>query len=154
MHQRDLVRFGAWAAAAGVGAGLALAGAAMTGGLGGSTTIEQIAAPDTAPPAPSPTGQLSVEQIYRLDAPGVVQITGAATSGGTAAAAQSSAGPALGSGFVIDKAGHIVTSSRVISGSPNLHVRFSGNDALDATLVGRDRQPTWRCFRSTRTRAP
>ncbi len=39
---------------------------------------------------------------------------------------------------MIDKAGHIVTSSRVVSGSPSLHVRFTGSDDLSATLVGSD----------------
>ena len=56
-------------------------------------------------------GDLSVQQIYRLDSPGVVRISDlappvAARAGG------------LGSGFVIDKAGHILTSNLVISGRP------------------------------------
>ncbi len=134
MQQGDLIRTGVWIAAAGVGAGLALAGAALTGHLDNSTTIEQIASgPPSGAGAPStPKGNLSVEQIYRLDSPGVVQINGLA---GRAPAARRQA---LGSGFVIDKAGHIVTSNRVISGSPGLKVSFSGNDELDATLVGQD----------------
>ena len=134
MQQGDLIRTSVWIAAAGVGAGLALAGAALTGHLDNSTTIEQIASgPPTGAGAPStPKGNLSVEQIYRLDSPGVVQINGLA---GSPPAARRQA---LGSGFVIDKAGHIVTSNRVISGAPGLKVSFSGNDELDATLVGQD----------------
>ena len=134
MQQGDFIRTTVWIAAAGVGAGLALAGAALTGHLDGSTTIEQIAssAPQSGSAAPStPKGNLSVEQIYRLDAPGVVQIDGLADP-------QAARSEALGSGFVIDKAGHIVTSNRVISGSPGLKVSFSGNTQLDATLIGQD----------------
>jgi S1-C subfamily serine protease len=129
MQQRDVFRATAWVVAAGVGGGLALAGAALTGHLGGATTVQQIA-PDTsaaAAPAPAPPRGLSVQEIYRQDAPGVVQIRGARVDEG-----------GLGSGFVIDKAGHIVTSNKVISGSPSLHVRFSGTDDLEATVIGRD----------------
>ena len=39
---------GAWVAVAGAGAGLALAGAALTGNLGSSTTIEQVTTPTAA----------------------------------------------------------------------------------------------------------
>jgi S1-C subfamily serine protease len=134
MQHGDVVRVTAWVGAAVVGAGLALAGAAVTGQLGGTTTIQQISpggTDTTSAPAPSVGRDLSVEEIYRLDAPGVVQITGA---GQPVAPSRDS----LGSGFVIDKAGHIVTSTRVVSGSPSLHVRFTGSDDLSATLVGSD----------------
>ncbi|HEX4519197.1 MAG TPA: trypsin-like peptidase domain-containing protein [Gaiellaceae bacterium] len=135
MQQGDIIRGTVWIAAAGVGAGLALAGAALTGHLDGATTIQQISsAPPTGGTAPSgPSGNLSVEQIYRLDAPGVVQINNSASRASAPLRSQ-----ALGSGFVIDKAGHIVTSNRVIAGSPGLRVSFSGSDELDATLVGQD----------------
>jgi S1-C subfamily serine protease len=135
VQQGDIIRGTVWIAAAGVGAGLALAGAALTGHLDGATTIQQISsAPPTGGTAPSgPSGNLSVEQIYRLDAPGVVQINNSASRASAPLRSQ-----ALGSGFVIDKAGHIVTSNRVIAGSPGLRVSFSGSDELDATLVGQD----------------
>ncbi|HEY4347680.1 MAG TPA: trypsin-like peptidase domain-containing protein [Gaiellaceae bacterium] len=128
MHQGALIRVVGTAAVAGVGAGLALGGAAITGSLGSSTTIQQIAASPTtsAAKAGGGAGNLSVQQIYRLDAPGVVQIGGGV-------------GPlAAGSGFVIDKAGHIVTSIPVIGVSERVNVSFSANDRLDATIVGRD----------------
>jgi S1-C subfamily serine protease len=138
MQQGDIIRGTVWIAAAGVGAGLALAGAALSGHLDGATTIQQIASP--SPPQTGGTtssttgsGNLSVEEIYRLDAPGVVQINNSAGKPSTRLGSQ-----ALGSGFVIDKAGHIVTSNRVISGAPGLRVSFSGRDELDATLVGQD----------------
>ena len=139
MEQRDIVRVLGGVVVAGAGAGLALAGAALTGNLGGSTTIAQIAAtPITPAAAPSSNGarELSVQQIYRLDAPGVVQITDGGARKPAAPLASSS--QSLGSGFVIDKAGHIVTSNRVLGTARNLQVSFSGNDELDAVVVGKD----------------
>jgi S1-C subfamily serine protease len=44
----------------------------------------------------------------------------------------------LGSGFVIDKQGHIVTNNHVISGATSIHVSFANNDNVKATVVGRD----------------
>ena len=44
----------------------------------------------------------------------------------------------LGSGFVIDKAGHIVTNEHVIQGARKVQVSFSGQDELTATVVGKD----------------
>ena len=132
MQQGEVIRVSAFVAAAGVGAALALGGAELTGRFGGTTTIEQItpAATPSAPIAPSSQrGDLSVQQIYRLDAPGVVQISSGPRSPSVSG---------LGSGFVIDKAGHILTSSHVISGAHNVHVSFSGSDALNATVVGKD----------------
>src|SRR6266566_3955837 len=85
----------------------------------------------TTPAVPvsrTPTRELTIEQIYRRDAPGVVQIT--ATSKQTQ--------QALGSGFVIDKAGHIVTNYHVIAGAQRVQVSFSSQDEIDATVVGRD----------------
>jgi S1-C subfamily serine protease len=127
MQQGDFIRAFTLIAAAGAGAGLALAGAAMTGHLDSSTTIQQImpATSQAASALPSSSG-LSVQQIYRLDAPGVVQInTSVPTSG-------------LGSGFVLDEAGHIVTNNGVLSGARSVKVSFSGGDELDARVVGKD----------------
>ena len=70
--------------------------------------------------------------------PGVVQITstiGASTS--TDGQFQESS-QALGSGFVLDKEGHIVTNYHVIDGATSIEVRFSNDDTLKATLVGSD----------------
>ncbi len=129
-----------------IGAVLALGGAALFGKLGSRTTIQQI-----APLAgggvgnaalQAPTHGLTAEQIYRRDAPGVVQITATSLTSGTSdpfnglptAQKQES----LGSGFVIDKAGHIVTNYHVIQGAQQIQVSFSGQDEIDATVVGKD----------------
>ena len=54
--------------------------------------------------------------------------------GGTTAETQE----ALGSGFVIDKAGHIVTNYHVVQGAQRVQVSFSNNERLAAQIVGRD----------------
>ena len=131
-----------------VGAALALGGAALFGKLGSRTTIQQV-----APLAggggvgnaalQAPTRGLTAEQIYRRDAPGVVQITATSVTPGqtdpfnvfpsTPQSQQS-----LGSGFVIDRAGHIVTNYHVIQGAQKIQVSFSGQDEINATVVGKD----------------
>ncbi|HEX4526670.1 MAG TPA: trypsin-like peptidase domain-containing protein [Gaiellaceae bacterium] len=131
-----------------VGGALALAGAAVLGKLGSETTVEQVTPPTTGIPttsqAPATTGKaLTAEQIYRRDAPGVVQIT--ATSAATTPTDPFNLLPttpqtdqSLGSGFVIDKAGHIVTNYHVIQGAKKVQVSFSGQDEITATVVGKD----------------
>ncbi len=130
-----------------VGGALALGGAAALGKLGSDTTIQQVTTASTIPatssaPATSSSG-LTAEQIYRRDAPGVVQIT--ATSVSTQPADPFNILPttpqtnqSLGSGFVIDKAGHIVTNYHVIQGATKVQVSFSGQDEITATVVGKD----------------
>jgi S1-C subfamily serine protease len=130
-----------------VGGAIALGGAAALGKLGSTkTTIEQISAPSSGAISTSvrqPTRGLSPEAIYRRDAPGVVQIT--ATSVTTTQTDPFGFGPptqqteqALGSGFIIDKAGHIITNEHVIAGAQKVQVSFSGNDQINATVVGKD----------------
>ena len=45
---------------------------------------------------------------------------------------------ALGSGFVIDKAGHIVTNYHVVEHARSVEVSFSNNESMKAKLVGAD----------------
>jgi putative serine protease PepD len=135
---------------AAAGGALALGGAAALGKLGSDTTVEQVTPPAGIPTtSQTPAGTtgtakaLTAEQIYRRDAPGVVQIT--ATSAATTPADPFNLLPttpqtnqSLGSGFVIDKAGHIVTNYHVIQGAKKVQVSFSGQDEITATVVGKD----------------
>jgi S1-C subfamily serine protease len=133
--------------AAVLGAALALGGAALLGKLGERTTIQQVS------PLPGATvgevalggarGNLSVEEIYRRSAPGVVQITATSVTRQTDPFSfpLEQREQALGSGFVIDKEGHIVTNYHVVKNAQRVQVSFSANDQLDARVVGSD-QPT------------
>jgi S1-C subfamily serine protease len=127
---------------AAVGGGVSLLGAGLTGNLGTRTTVREVVTTPAAPVAQRPGHTLTVEQIYRRDAPGVVQIT--ATSVHTQQdpfglfAPTTQTQQALGSGFVIDKAGHIVTNEHVIAGAQKVQVSFSGENQIGATVVGKD----------------
>jgi len=133
-------------AAALLGGGVALGGAAALGKLGDKTTlIREEAAPTSSEPASFQNGpRESINAIYRASAPGVVHIE-------TTSRVQQPADPffgnpfgtsetqrALGSGFVIDKAGHIVTNYHVVRGANTIQVSFSNNERFKARLVGVD----------------
>jgi S1-C subfamily serine protease len=134
--------------AAAVGGGVALAGAEVTGILDDEpSTIETVQAPESSAPATfAEKARLSINEIYRQSAPGVVQIT---TTSVQEVPADPFLGPfgfpeqqrqqALGSGFVIDKTGHIVTNSHVVEGAEDIEVSFSNRDSVNARLVGEDR---------------
>src|SRR5262249_58418022 len=111
---------------AAVGGGVSLLGAAVTGHLDSTTTINEVVT-TTVPVENVPSHELSIEQVYRRDAPGVVQIV-----------AISPTNRSLGSGFVIDKAGHIVTNEHVIAGAHKVQVRFAGTDTIAVKVIGTD----------------
>ena len=134
-------------AAALLGGAVAISGAALVGDLGGgTTTVIRESSPSSAGATTTSVGEsgaLSVNEIYRRSAPGVVQIT-STTEAGTEVdpvfGTPYSTGPqqALGSGFVIDKAGHIVTNYHVVEGADSIEVSFSSKDTLKARVVGSD----------------
>jgi S1-C subfamily serine protease len=130
-----------------VGGGAALAGAEVLGLLDDEpTVVNTIAAPQSsAPVAFAGTKRLSINQIYRRSAPGVVQIT--TTSVRTVEPdpflspfgfPEQQRQQALGSGFVIDKSGHIVTNFHVVEGAQQIEVSFTNRDSVRARVVGSD----------------
>ena len=99
-----------------------------------SVTIKEVApAPESSgATAGTPTltdGSSSVHEVYTRDGRGVVSVDVAATS---------DAGPAGGSGFVVDEAGHIVTNQHVVEGAEEISVRFSDGVRREAEVVGQD----------------
>jgi S1-C subfamily serine protease len=130
------------------GGALALGGAAALGKLGEHKTINEVrtaaATVATSQQAtPKTGGALTPEQIYQHDGPGVVQITATTVSQGSSdpfnvfpSTPQTS--ESLGSGFVIDRTGHIVTNYHVIQGAQKVQVSFSAQDQLPAKVVGKD----------------
>ena len=132
-------------AAALLGGGVALGGAAALGKLGTKTTIiRQEAAPTTAAAASFQQGKaMSINEIYRAAAPGVVHIE---TTSRVPAPTDFFGNPfgttepqrTLGSGFVIDKAGHIVTNYHVVQGANTIQVSFSNNERYKAKVIGVD----------------
>jgi putative serine protease PepD len=126
-----------------------MAGATVIGGValvaqdGGSDAGSGMtAAAASATAIASRATQLTAEQIYRQDSPGVVDIS--VTTGAGAQNGVSPFGPgggtarAEGTGFVYDKAGNIVTASHVVEGATAIQVRFHDGSVAKATLVGND----------------
>ena len=116
--------------------GLAGASIGLAFNKGDSTTSAQ----PTASSARAVKG-LDAEQIYRSDSPGVVVITDSQTQIVPASffsPAQKEQVTALGSGFVIDKRGDIVTNDHVVQGAKDIRVGFSGGASYPAKIVGSD----------------
>lgn len=132
-----------FAAASLLGGLVALGGVALSGELGGGTTTVVQTSPSPAAATPAVAeNRLSISDIYSRAAPGVVQITSSSSTPGDDDFTRRFAPPApqqaLGSGFVLDKAGHIVTAYHVIEGGDQIDVSFSNQDTLEAKLVGSD----------------
>jgi len=128
-----------------LGGGVALGGAAALGKLGERTTvIRQEAVPSSSAPVAFAQGKrMSINEIYRASAPGVVHIETTSRVqqptdffGNPFGGSQTQR--ALGSGFVIDKTGHIVTNYHVVQGARTIQVSFSDNERFKATVVGVD----------------
>jgi len=132
-------RIGALAVPAVVGAGVALGVVGATVGFGGDTTIIRESSPGiTAAPAASaavaeaeddgPADARSVSEIVRRESPAVVLIEagGADGQGG------------LGSGFLIDRDGHVLTNAHVVEDSKTTTVTFSDGTERTARILGVD----------------
>jgi S1-C subfamily serine protease len=141
-----LVRFGApLVVAALVGGGVAYA---VDTTQPQTTTVVRTATPVDNVTTPPATG-LTVNQIYNKDANGVVVVTATQTTTqqnptDPFAAPQQQQSQALGSGFVIDKSGHILTNAHVVLGASKVQVGFatgSGqpDQTYDAQVVGVDK---------------
>jgi S1-C subfamily serine protease len=133
--------------AAVVGGGVALAGAEATGLLDDEPNrVETVGtAESSAPAAFSESDRLSVGEIYRRSGPGVVQITTTSTQTvepdpflNPFGFPEEQQQRALGSGFVIDKSGRIVTNYHVVQGADTIEVGFSNRDTVKARVVGTD----------------
>ncbi|MGH2995572.1 MAG: S1C family serine protease, partial [Gaiellaceae bacterium] len=100
------------------------------------TTVERQVGP--APAAfTDDGGAKSIQQIYAEAGPGVVQVTSTQVVSNDPFFPQSAS--SLGSGFVINKTGHIVTNYHVVEGAQDVEVNFSGGeDKVPAEIVGTD----------------
>ena len=141
---------GALFAAALAGGTVAVIGAAVVGTGEHTTTVrELIPAPPTVSGNVSETSRerpLTVRAIYDRDAPGVVQVTTTTKVklpqsdwfGNPFGPPGTEVQRSLGSGFVIDKAGYIVTNYHVVGNAQSVQVSFSNNDSMKAEIIGKD----------------
>ena len=124
LEGRNLItRTAALAGAGAAGGALALGGSSLAGGRTDTTTVREIQRIAVRSAAAVDTASPSIGLVYRRDAPGVVHVAGSATRG---------------SGFVIDKAGHVLTSYRTVARARAALVSFSNDDRIRARVVGAD----------------
>ena len=133
------------ASAALIGAGV---GAGTYSVVRGTSNSGKTRAADTTSSTPSTTAQstfasqqtpLSVGEIYKRDAPSVVQITVTTSSGSGGFFGQGGQSQqAQGSGFVYNSQGDIVTDQHVVDGATSMSVKFPNGATYKATLVGSD----------------
>jgi putative serine protease PepD len=129
-------------AAAVLGGAVAVGAVAALGGLDGGTTVVT-ETPSAASPglAPRSGAAMTVHEIYERAASGVVRVnatSNSTSSSGTPSPFGAQGVSALGSGFVIDKTGHIVTNYHVVEGADEVTVSFSNRDTVKAEIVGTD----------------
>jgi S1-C subfamily serine protease len=110
------------------------------GGDGTTTTVVRQAALGTG--RENVENGLTPRDIYRRYAPGVVFVRAEVVRRGPASPfdlfPQEQRSESTGSGFVIDRAGDILTNNHVVDGATKVSVQFADKHTLKATVVGRD----------------
>ncbi len=125
-----------------------LAAVALGSGLGAGVyaaldpgTTQTVIRETAAEPVASTTTTSSVNSVYQASRDAVVEITvtGAVQEtpfgGGEQQRGQ-------GSGFVIDKQGHVVTNQHVVADAESVNVTMRDGSRYDATVVGSDPSTT------------
>jgi putative serine protease PepD len=132
------------AVALAIGAGAGAGAYALTSHGSGSTTKSASNVVVPAQPASSTSTVDSLSQLYKQDAPGVVDIkVESTTSSGSSGVPFAPSGPqkqeAEGTGFEINSSGDILTAEHVVSGENSITVTFQDGSTAKATLVGSDK---------------
>src|SRR5437588_8583669 len=123
-------------AVAGGAAALAIAG------CGGTTRTVTVTERSTGSSIPTslagPTRPLSINQIYRNDAPGVVDITVTAQSSSGFPFGGSQETQGEGAGVIYDAKGDILTDEHVVAGATSVTVTFENGKKAGAKVLGTD----------------
>jgi putative serine protease PepD len=118
--------------------------ALVCGGVAGAVAGHHgsSAAPVPVPQTASATSDtITPAALYRRDAPGVAVITATATKQVAPTfftPPQTEKIQSLGSGFVINTRGDVVTNDHVVAGASGIRVGFGGGSTYPATVVGAD----------------
>jgi putative serine protease PepD len=127
---------------AGIGGGIGAAIYSSTAHGTTTTILQTVASAPTTPSAQRPvsTEGLTINQIYSRTHEGVVDIkVGQASSSFASGGSGSGTATAEGSGFVYDRAGHIVTNQHVVDGATSISVQMWNGAVYKGQLVGVDR---------------
>jgi putative serine protease PepD len=112
-------------------------GAAVGAGVALETEGDSRAAQSSSPASNEPVRDTtsSIAGLYNRVKDAVVEVH---AGGGRTDAFGNQTPAATGSGFVIDKQGHIVTNQHVVSGADSVTVEFSDGSEVQADVVGTD----------------
>jgi putative serine protease PepD len=119
-------------------AGGVIALAVSSGTSNNPTTTATVYAPNRGTALPTTfasTKGMTINQIYKADSPGVVDIIVNATSS-SAFGPQQTQGE--GAGVVYDKQGNIVTDQHVVANATSVRVKFQDGRTAPATVLGTD----------------
>ena len=131
------------AVALAIGAGAGAGAYALTNHSSGTPSASHVVVP--AQPASSTSTVDSLTQLYKQDAPGVVDITvvsstsGASSNGFPFAPQGPQKEEAEGTGFEINSNGDIMTAEHVVANAKSIKVTFQDGSTAAATLVGSDK---------------
>ena len=131
------------------GGAVAVIGAGLVGVGEKTTTVREVLVDRSSEGSVSQLEagpRLTLRDIYRERAPGVVQVTSTTKVrlprsqwfGNPFGLPPTEVQRSLGSGFVIDKAGLVVTNYHVVRTAKSVYVSFSNSDSMRAEIVGRD----------------
>jgi S1-C subfamily serine protease len=140
--QRSILPIAVVSAVIGAGAAVGVVeGLDLGSGKTTTTLVQQAPFGATSNANDGDTG-LTAGDIYRRDAPGVVfirsQVVQRTQSPFDFGLPQEQQGEATGSGFVIDRAGTILTNAHVVNGATKVTVQFQNKESLDAKVLGKD----------------
>jgi S1-C subfamily serine protease len=119
----------------------AVVGLGLDGNSGSSSSATPAASPSETAPTATRSASESPEQLYRRDSRAVVLITSTHAQDVPATfftPALKERVAALGSGFVVDKRGDILTNDHVVQGGTRIRVGFSSGASYPARVVGAD----------------
>jgi putative serine protease PepD len=132
------------AVAVAIGAGAGAGAYALSSGGSSAPTTSRVVIP--AQPASSTSTVDSLTQLYKQDAPGIVDITVQSSSGGDSSGGFPFGQPngsqkqeAEGTGFEIDSNGDILTAEHVVANADSIKIEFWDGSTASATLVGSDK---------------
>jgi S1-C subfamily serine protease len=106
----------------------------------GNSSSSIVAPAALARPASTSGKALTVNEIYKRDAPGVAYIKAdiVQQTQSVFGLPQQQQSTATGSGFLIDDEGHILTNAHVVEGAKDVEVQLGNGDTQGAEIVGTD----------------
>ncbi len=126
----------------GVSAGALAAAGVLGDDASQTTTVVQDSA--SASSGAASDGRLDAEALYAATSAGVVDIKATGVASASAqptpfgGAPQQPRSTATGTGFVIDRDGHVVTASHVVDGASSITITFEDGATRTAKLLGQD----------------